>query len=203
MKLPIAADSVKGFLDPAEGAALYAAARSVAALGPCLEIGSYCGRSALYLGTACRDGAGHVFTVDHHSGSEEHQPGWDFHDPALWDPEANAVDTLPVLRDTLRRAGLEDVVTPIVGRAEIVARYWRTPLSLVFIDGSHSGEAAHRDYDLWHPHVMQAGLLVIHDVFPDPADGGRPPFEIYVRALDSGRFEQGGLVKSLRILKRI
>ena len=203
MNLPIDIDTVKGFLDPAEGRALYDAALARAPLGSCLEIGTYCGKSAVYLGTACRAAGGVLFCVDHHRGSEENQPGWEWHDPETWDAAAGAMDTLPFLRATLRRAGLEDTVVPVVGRSAMIARVWTTPLSLLFIDGGHTMEAALGDYRGWTPHLMVQGVLAIHDVFPDPADGGRPPFEIYQRALASDLYEEIAAVKSLRLLRRV
>ena len=203
MKLPIDIDSVKGFMDPAEGAALYEAALACAPRGPCLEIGAYCGKSAVYLGSACHAAGGVLFSVDHHRGSEENQPGWEYHDAELWDDAANAMDTLPFLRTTLRRAGLEDVVFPVVGRSALIAKAWATPLSFLFIDGGHTMEHALGDWRHWTPHLMAGGTLAIHDVFPDPADGGRPPFEIYQRALASDLYEEVATVKSLRVLRRV
>ncbi|WP_374575591.1 class I SAM-dependent methyltransferase [Phenylobacterium sp.] len=203
LSLPLDIDTVKGFLDPAEGRALHDAALAAAPLGPALEIGAYCGKSAVYIGTACRDAKTLLFSVDHHRGSEENQPGWEYHDPELWDPEAGALDTLPHLRRTLRRAGLEGTVVTVVGRSVELARAWGTRLGFLFIDGGHTMEAALGDYRGWIPHLMSGGTLAIHDVFPDPADGGRPPFEVYQRALASDLFEEIGAVKSLRLLRRL
>ncbi|MGF1454378.1 MAG: class I SAM-dependent methyltransferase [Alphaproteobacteria bacterium] len=186
-----------------EGDALARAAAAAAPLGPLLEIGSYCGKSAVYLGTVARAAGTVLFAVDHHRGSEENQPGWEYHDTELWDPEARALDTLPSLRTTLRRAGLEETVIPVVGRSEVVAAHWTTPLSFVFIDGGHGREAAMTDYRCWSGAVRRGGTLAIHDVFPDPAHGGRPPFEIYCLALASGQFEEIGACGSLRVLRRL
>jgi predicted O-methyltransferase YrrM len=203
MRLPIDPDSVKGFLDPAEGAALYEAALAQAPLGACLEIGAYCGKSAIWLGAACAAAGGVLFSVDHHRGSEENQPGWAWHDPDLWDAQAGSLDTLPSFRRTLRAAGLEETVIAVVGRSAVVAHAWRTPLAFLFIDGGHTQEAASADYEGWTPHLVPGGVLAIHDVFPHPADGGRPPYEIYQRALASGAFEETAAVKSLRLLRRL
>jgi predicted O-methyltransferase YrrM len=203
MQLPIDINEVKGFLAPSEGEALYRHALERAPHGPCVEIGSYCGKSAVYLGTACRETDGVLFTVDHHRGSEENQPGWEHHDAELWDEAAGTLDTLPALRTTLRRAELEDWVIPLVGKSPIIAKHWRTPLSLLFIDGGHTTEHAMNDYDGWTPHVMPGGILAIHDVFPDPKDGGRPPFEIFQIALRSGLFREVEPVETLRILRRV
>lgn len=192
----------KGFLPEEEGLALFDAGMRGAVVGPLLEIGSYCGRSAVFLGAAARMRETVVYSIDHHRGSEENQPGEGFHDPELVDASGR-VDTLPTFRSTIDKARLEDVIVPIVARSEIVARSWRTPLGLVFIDGGHSASAATADYEGWAPHVAPGGLLAIHDVFPDPADGGRPPFEIYQRALTSEAFREISACGSLRVLERV
>jgi predicted O-methyltransferase YrrM len=202
LRFSIDIDTVKGFLDAGEGAALYRAALAAAPLGPLLEIGSYCGKSAVYIGTAARDAGSLLFTVDHHRGSEEMQPGWEHHDPSTWDARAGAMESLPFLRDTLRRAGLDEFVVPIVGRSATIARYWRTPLGFLFIDGGHAMTEAEADYRGWTPHVVAGGTLAIHDVFPNPKEGGRPPYEIYRMALGSSLFVETDAVKSLRLLRR-
>ncbi|HJR46463.1 MAG TPA: class I SAM-dependent methyltransferase [Actinomycetota bacterium] len=194
-----------GFMPDDEGMALYEAALEAAPLGPILEIGSYCGRSTLYLAGAVRDAEtgspSYVVTIDHHRGSEEHQPGEEYHDARLVN-EDGVLDTLATFRRTIEQAGVEDVVVAIVARSQTVAQLWRTPLGMAFIDGGHSSEVADGDLDSWSPHVVQGGLLAIHDVFPDPDQGGRPPYEIYLRALSSGAFEEVAEKGSLRVLRR-
>lgn len=193
-------------MPPDEGDALYDAARSAGSSVPglpFLEVGSYCGRSTVWLGVAARESDTVVFAVDHHYGSEENQPGWEWHDSSLVDPETGRLDTLPHFRRTIRRAGLDDAVIAVVGESPTVARAWRTPLGFLFIDGGHGVEPARLDYELWTPHVVSGGMLAIHDVFPDPADGGRPPYEeIYVPALRSGLFTEVSATGSLRVLRR-
>jgi predicted O-methyltransferase YrrM len=197
------ARAARGFMPDDEGLALHRLARERLPHGPVLEVGTYCGKSAVYLGAAARAVGGVVFTVDHHRGSEENQPGWEHHDASLVDPETGLMDTLPVFRRTIQRAGLEDRVVAVVGRSTTVSRWWGTPLSLLFIDGGHGEQPAREDYAGWTPHVMPGGLLVIHDVFPDPADGGRPPYEqIYLPALASGDFDQIEALGSMRVLQR-
>ncbi|GAA1960100.1 class I SAM-dependent methyltransferase [Nocardioides panacihumi] len=193
-----------GFMPPDEGELLYRYAVQQLPDGPALEVGTYCGKSAVYLGAAARETGGTVFTVDHHRGSEENQAGWEHHDTSLVDPETGLMDTLPSFRRTIQRAGLEDQVVAVVGRSTTVSRWWRTPLALLFIDGGHGEQPARDDYEGWVPHVMPHGLLVIHDVFPDPADGGRPPYEqIYLPALASGGFEEIEALGSMRVLRKL
>ncbi|MFI6954564.1 class I SAM-dependent methyltransferase [Nocardia sp. NPDC050408] len=197
------AEQVPGFMPPEEGRALYDAARAHAGDGTILEIGTYCGKSAIYLGAAASETGATVFTVDHHSGSEEHQPGWEYHDIALVDPQTGVFDTVTAFRRSIVRAGLAETVVAIIGSSSVVARIWCTPLHMLFIDGGHTEEAAQRDYEGWAHWVAIGGLLAIHDVFPDPADGGRAPFNIYRRALDSGEFQEVSVTGSLRILRRV
>lgn len=196
-------EAAKGFMPVGEGLALHAAATRAAALGlPLLEVGTYCGRSTILLADAAREAGVSAITVDHHRGSEEQQPGWEYHDPTVVDPEIGLMDTLSTFRRTLHRAGLEDHVIAIVGRSPQVAAAWSGPLGLVFIDGGHTDEHASGDYEGWAPHLAVGGTLVIHDVFPDPADGGQAPYRIYLRALASGAFEEISVTDSLRVLRR-
>ncbi|GAA0436511.1 class I SAM-dependent methyltransferase [Streptomyces luteireticuli] len=196
-------EEAKGFMPLDEGLALHRAAETAAALGlPLLEVGTYCGRSTLLLADVARAAGTTVVTVDHHRGSEEQQPGWEYHDTSLVDPEVGRMDTLPTFRRTLHGAGLEEHVVAVVGRSPQIAALWRTPLGLVFIDGGHTDEHATADYEGWAPHLAPGGLLVIHDVFPDPADGGQAPYRIYRRALESGEFGEVSVTRSLRVLRR-
>src|SRR6201997_3557220 len=110
-----AAEAATGFMPADEGLALYETAAAYAPVGPVLEIGSYCGKSAIYLAAGARAAGQQVITVDHHRGSEEHQPGWEYHDPGLVDPATGRLDTLPRLRGTLAAAGVEDDGVAIVG----------------------------------------------------------------------------------------
>jgi MMP 1-O-methyltransferase len=200
-RIKAAADAAKGFLPEPEAEALWDAAWAMAPRGVILEVGTYCGKSASWLGAAARSRGGHVVTVDHHHGSEENQAGWLHHDPELVDSDTGAMDTLPFFRRTMHDAGLDDTVTAIVGRSTAVAALWSTPLAMLFIDGGHSEEHASNDYSGWAGFVQPQGVLAIHDVFPDPADGGQAPYHVYLRALGDG-FTEVRQVGSLRVLRR-
>ncbi|OBA60498.1 hypothetical protein A5647_13790 [Mycobacterium sp. 1100029.7] len=196
------AEQVTGFMPDDEGRALYEAAARYLDGGVGVEIGTYCGKSTLLLGAAAQQAAAVLYTIDHHHGSEEHQAGWEYHDASLVDEVTGLFDTLPTFRRTLDIAGLDDHVVAVVGKSPVVARGWRSPLRFLFIDGGHSEAAATQDFDGWAKWVSVGGALVIHDVFPDPADGGRPPYYIYRRALDSGQFREVSALGSLRVLER-
>src|SRR5215469_15932477 len=198
----LAAEAAKGFMPPAEGEALCAAAAAYSQAGPIVEIGTYCGKSTIYLAAAAAHSGQRVITIDHHRGSEENQPGWEYHDASMVDPDVGLLDTLPTFRGTLAASGLEQHVIAIVGRSADVARLWHQPVGMLFIDGGHTEAAATADYEGWAPRVSRGGALVIHDVFPNPADGGRPPYLVYLRALASGAFKEVSVTGSLRVLER-
>jgi predicted O-methyltransferase YrrM len=181
--------ATKGFLDEDEGRCLYEIARKASRLGPCLEIGSYCGKSTIYIGAACKTNGSIVYSIDHHRGSEEQQPGQEYFDPGLFEPQTGRVDTL-------------DTVVAMVCRSEVAARLWATPLAMVFIDGGHTAEAATTDYGCWAMHIVPGGYLLIHDIFKDPAAGGQAPYHIYNLAHSSGQFKRLPIIKTLGVLQR-
>jgi predicted O-methyltransferase YrrM len=196
------AERVRGFMPADEGRALYDAALRYLNGGVGVEVGTYCGKSTLLLGAAAQQTAGVLYTIDHHHGSEEHQPGWEYHDASLVDEVTGLFDTLTEFRRTLDAAGLDDHVVAIVGKSPVVARGWRSPLQLLFIDGGHTEAAATQDFEGWAKWVTVGGALAIHDVFPDPRDGGQAPYGIYCRAIDSGQFREASVTGSLRVLER-
>jgi hypothetical protein len=204
------ARATRGFMPDDEGWALFEAARRAGqAFGgesgpPCfVEIGAWCGKSTLYLGAAAEATGSLLFSVDHHHGSEENQPGWEHHEADLVDETDGRIDTLPHWRRAVVGAGLEGSVVGVVGDSRAVSACWGTPLAFCFIDGGHGAEPAHADLRGWAPHVRVGGWLAIHDVFPDPADGGRPPYEIWRAALASGEWCEDGEAGSLRVLRRV
>lgn len=197
------AANIKGFLDDDEADRLFSLALSASKIGPCLEIGSYCGKSAIFLGTACKENKSVLFSLDHHKGSEEQQHGQEYFDPDLLDKETGRINTLPLFLKTIEDFNLENTVVTVIGRSEIVGRFWQTPLSLIFIDGSHSYESVLNDYKIWSKHLIAGGYLLFHDIFPDPSQGGQGPYQVYQIALASGLYEIIPLFKSLGILKKI
>ena len=203
MKLPSHFNSVKGFIDHNEGICLYNYALNSSKKGPILEIGSYCGKSTIYIATAAKKYSGCVYSVDHHTGSEENQVGWEYHDIELFDEETGRINSFPEFMRNLRKANLLDTVVPIVSDSSLVSRYWKIPLSTVLIDGGHTMEAAFNDFNNWKDKIIKGGILAIHDVFPNPDDGGRPPYEIYRKALSEENFKEVEAVKSLRVLEKL
>ena len=196
------AAQVKGFLAEDEGETLYALTLEAAKLGPCIEIGSFCGKSAVYIGAACQEKGVTLFTIDHHRGSEEQQPGQLYFDAQTYDEKSGEINSLPLLRDTLRTAGLEDTVAPLVTWSKVAVKNWATPLGLVFIDGGHSYESALNDYQCWSRCLLPGGFLIFHDIYLDAAKGGQAPRQVYEKALQSGDFDQLPMVNTLGILRK-
>lgn len=203
MDLPLDIESIKGFLADDEAAALYSAALSTSQRGAVLEIGSYCGKSTVVLGSACQKNGSILYAVDHHRGSEEHQKGEFFHDPELYDETEAQFDSFGEFRRNIALADLHDTVVPIVASSEVASRHWQTPLAMVFIDGGHSLEAALNDYRCWAGHILRGGILAIHDLFDEPENGGQAPIAIYRLALASGLFTPLERASSLALLERI
>ena len=197
----VVARAAKGFMPDDEGLALHAAGLAGGATGPLLEIGSYCGKSGVYLGAAARERGTVLFTIDHHHGSEENQAGWEHHDTEVVDLRTGRMDTLPFFRRTISDAGLESVVVAVLGDSPTVGHHWATPLGFLFIDGGHADDVAMADYETWSGHVLADGVLAIHDVFEDPADGGQAPFRVWQRAVADG-FTPLTATGSLRSLRR-
>ena len=202
LNLPLDINKVKGFLDPIEGEALYHYTKKFTKDGNALEIGSYCGKSAVYIGSAVKENNQKLYSIDHHRGSEEQQPGEEYFDPDLLNKKGNGIDTLPFFLKTLKDSQLEGFVIPVVSSSEEAHEDLKMNFNMIFIDGGHSEEAAQNDFRLWSKKLNLEGVLAIHDVFPDPDDGGRPPYNIYLKALESGNFEEVDAIKSLRILQK-
>ena len=193
----------RGFMPDDEGDALFRAGLAASrTTGTWLEIGAWCGKSALYLGAAAEARGAVLYSLDHHHGSEENQAGWEYFDADLVDPFDGRLNTLPTWQRTIAEADLEETVIGLVGHSVIVAAHFAQPLDLLFIDGGHGDAVAWADYTNWSPKVVAGGTLAIHDVFADPADGGRPPYEIYQAALASGEFVDASATGSLRVLTR-
>jgi predicted O-methyltransferase YrrM len=200
--IPPFASAIKGFLAEKEGLRLFELALEACELGPCLEIGSFCGKSTVYLGTACKMKRRTLFTIDHHRGNEEQQLGQPYFDADLVDSRTGMLDSFPHLQETIQKAELEDIVVPMVTTSKAAARDWAIPLGMVFIDGGHSYEAVLTDYQCWYPHLLPGGYLAFHDIYPDPSKGGQAPYQVYKQALASGLFEELPMSDSLGVLRR-
>ncbi len=193
---------IKGFMDDDEAMQLYNIALKASKNGPVLEIGSYCGKSAYIIGSACEQNSSTLFSIDHHKGSEEQQQGEEYFDYELFDSKLSRVNTFPFFQQTIVQTGLENTIVPIVAGSSVAGRMWKTPVSMLFIDGGHSFEAVYEDFLTWACHIQSKGFLVIHDIFFDPQKGGQAPRKIYEIAIKSGDYKEFEMVKTLGVLQR-
>jgi hypothetical protein len=194
---------VKGFLSDKEAKKLQELFLKVHHLGSVLEIGTYCGKSALNFSEVAKDVNGLIYTIDHHTGSEEHQRGEEYHDSELFDERLKKFNTLPEFLNNLKSKKMAKFIIPIIDKSQNASNFFSEKISLLFIDGGHSFETALSDYNAWKDKICADGLLVIHDVFPNPKDGGRPPYEIYTLARESKEFNDLGIYETLGILKKV
>lgn len=196
-------NSTNGFMPFHEGEAL---AESLFNLGlnsamPAVEIGSYQGLSTIFLGLAAKMTDRALIALDHHRGSEENQAGWQFHDSSLVEQVSNRMDTLYLFRRTIDLADLEKTVVIVVAESSAFARLYPGEIAYLFIDGGHARDIAHSDYDNWAPKLAEGGVMAIHDVFMNISEGGRAPYELYLRAL-SDNFVELRSEGSLRIMQK-
>mgnify|MGYP001192328125 FL=1 len=195
-------DSIKGFLAHEEGLFLYELTKKYCLKNFAVEVGSYCGKSACYIGQACKENKTYLMTIDHHRGSEEQQYGEEYFDPDEYNYEKEIVDTLPTLLKNIQKFQFEEVILPVVNSSELASKEIQNNIDLVFIDGSHTFESARKDYVSWKNKIRIGGILAIHDVYDSEVEGGQAPKEIYEKAL-SENFKLLKRVNSLVALLRI
>ena len=179
-------NDLKGFMPQHEGAALAKWAEEFSMMGPALEIGTFGGKSSLYIATGTSINQQLVFTIDHHKGSEEHQTGEEYFDPDIYDPILGCVNTVPLMQSNLNKFEESKYIVPMIANANALAPIWTIELGLLFIDGSHTEISAQNDYANWNNKIISGGALVIHDIFENPEEGGQAPFLIYQKALMDG-----------------
>ena len=191
---------IKGFMPEHEGKALYKWARKFSEYGPLLEIGTYCGKSSMFLSEGAQANDQYVYTIDHHMGSEEHQVNEEYFDIEIFDELSKRINSFPLFLENINNFGIKNIV-PIVNESSLVAKSWSSPLAMVFIDGGHSLETAMNDFISWHEKIISGGALVIHDIFENPEDGGQAPYEVYMHALKNG-FNDFDRVDTIVCLKK-
>lgn len=194
-------NSIKGFLDLNEGIALYKEVKRVSKNNFCVEIGSYCGKSACFIGQACKENGSLLITIDHHEGSEEQQLGELYFDPEVYDEKLGRVNTLPLLKKNIAKFNLDNVVKPLVMDSISASRIVDNNADLIFIDGSHTFESAESDYELWKNKIRKGGILAIHDIYDSEEEGGQAPNKVFKQSLREN-FALIKRVKSLVLLQK-
>ena len=145
-------ETVEGWLTDEEGELLYGLAQKCSGRGVIVEIGSWRGKSTICLGKGSQNGKRViVYAIDPHTGAPEHK--------ALF----GKVWTFDEFKANIRRAQVDDVVSPIVKPSAEAAQDFQHPVEFVFIDGAHEYEAVKLDFDVWFPKVIEGGIMAFHD----------------------------------------
>lgn len=151
---------IDGWLTDIEGVGLYLAAKHGPGEGSIVEIGSFKGKSTIWLAKGSkRVDREKVYAVDTHLGSPEHRPGGEF---ASHMPSEGTTEL--VFRQSIRQADVEDWVLPLIMSSDDAFKAWRDPIRLLFIDAEHTYEAVRNDFRNWQQHVVVGGLVAFHDV---------------------------------------
>jgi MMP 1-O-methyltransferase len=183
-------DRVHGWLTLREGEALYRLAKACTGAGAIVEIGSWKGKSTIWLAHGSRAGAGvPIHAVDPHLGLVPEAP------------ENSLVD----LRRNLADAGVEDLVVPVVKTSEAAAAAFDKPVELIFIDGLHDYDAVMLDFQLWYPKVIEGGIMAFHDstgVMGNSTHIG-PKLVVDRHVFRSRHFRKARFVESLTIAEKV
>lgn len=141
--------NVEGMLTQDEAEYLYHLAQANPGKGVIAEIGSWKGKSTVCLawGSTAVDGE-KIYAVD------PHRPLAD---------EGYFEDTEAEFLRNLAETGVTDQVVPMVMSSEDAVRDWNRPIRLLWIDGDHRYEQVKRDFLLWEPHVIDGGIIAMHD----------------------------------------
>ena len=154
--------ATEGLISEAEAERLYKLTRNCG--GTIVEIGSWKGKSTVCLALGSKAGGkGKVFAIDPHQGLHDEITG-------LYHPE----NTELIFRENIKRAGVDDIVIPLVMKSEEAAKGWTEPISLLWIDGDHDYENVKLDFTLWERHLIPGGLICFHDALYSLGHPWRP-----------------------------
>jgi MMP 1-O-methyltransferase len=180
---------IGGWLTDAEGEFLYNAARNCQGKGTIVEIGSWKGKSTIWLAKGSKRGCrSSIYCIDPHTGSAEHRK------------KGEELNTLEEFRHNLKEAEVDDIVVPIVKTSRDAALNWNgKPVELLWIDGSHQYEMVKLDFDLWFPLLVDGGLIAFHDTLGWPGPIKVVKDHIY----NSCNFAGAGFIDSLTHARKV
>jgi len=152
---------IDGWLSFEEGKFLYETAKGISGKGVIVEIGSWKGKSTVWLAKGSQAGKKvKVYAVDPHTGADEQKIQY-----------GNEIWTFEEFKGNIKKAGIENLVVPIVKTSEEAALGWDgEPIELLWIDGAHDYEFVKKDFDLWSKYIVEEGIIAFHDsLAPGPA----------------------------------
>jgi predicted O-methyltransferase YrrM len=174
-----------GMLTQAEVDCLYQLGQFNDRKGVIVEIGSWKGKSTVALAL----GAGNlhsekIYAIDPHRVMPE---------------EGYLEDTEAEFLANIKRAGVADRVVPMIMTSEAAAREWDKPIRLLWIDGDHRYEAAKLDFSLWEPHLVEGGLLAMHDTIRKKG----PKRVLWENVFTSDRFQEIAIVDNITAVRKV
>ena len=149
---------IDGWLSDSEGELLYKLAKNIPSGQAIVEIGSWKGKSTVWLAKGTEAGQGNkVYSIDPHSRSKAH----------ISEGERS---TYPTFLTNLNKAGVQNTVVPLVTTSDKAARRWQEKVGLLWIDASHEYQDVKRDFLSWKRHLLPGAIVALHDCDqPGPA----------------------------------
>jgi len=146
-------DKVDGWLHPDEGRLLYRLAQQCTGRGTIVEIGSWKGKSTIWISYGSKAGSNaKIHAIDPHTGSPEHS---EMFNGKVW--------TFEEFQRNIENAKVRDMVIPHVDFSTSVAKTFTEPVEFIFIDGLHEFEGVRDDFEDWFPKVVNGGHMAFHD----------------------------------------
>lgn len=153
--------------------------------GVIVEIGSWKGKSTISLARGSMAvGGEEVYAVDPHKPLAE---------------EGYVEDTEAEFRRNVRDSGVEERVVPLVMTSEEAAKGWNKPVRLLWIDGDHRYEQVKKDFLLWEPHVVEGGIIAMHDTIRKKG----PKRVLWEEIFRSDRFQDIAIVDNITAAKKV
>lgn len=182
---------VEGWLTKREGEFLYRMAREVSGKGAIVEIGSFKGKSTIYLAWGAKDGSrAKVYAIDPHAGTESYKEWLGVGETWAFDEFLKNIEV----------AGVDDIVVPIVKTSQEAAESWDEPVELIFIDGDHEYKSVETDFKMWFPHLTLGGVMAFHDTVAT-FEGPRKVVRKYI--YKSRNFKQIGTVDGITFATKV
>lgn len=149
-------ENIKGMLNEKEGQLLYDLAKNSPRDSIIVEIGSWMGKSTLWLLAGSQAGNKiRVYSIDHHIGDDEiHR-----HYGKIW--------TYNKFKENIQKSGFWHLILPLVMTSKEASQIIDESISLLFIDGCHEYESVLEDYNLWYPKIITEGIIAFHDYRPE------------------------------------
>lgn len=147
--------NVIGWLTDKEAILLFNITSSLTGKGSVAEIGSYQGKSTIFIASALKIKKINTtfYAIDPHVGSEEHKV------------EGKNIWTYDMFMKNITGAGVATLITPIVKDSVSFSKECKDKFEFIFIDGAHDFDSVLQDIDAWFPKLIEGGYIAFHDTY--------------------------------------